>query len=593
METFENLVDMFEKATKKHASRPLFGVKKSGAYHWITYGEIAKQVEEFRGGLAALGVGRGDRVAIICNNSPEWAVGAYATYGLGAQYVPMYEAQLVKEWEYILKDSGAKVLLVANAEIEGKTRPFIETVDTLEHVVNLTGTADDGTTFKGLLKLGREKPAPTVNPGDDDICGFIYTSGTTGNPKGVLLSHGNITSNINAIHEIFPMSSDDVSLSFLPWAHSFGQTVELHALLSYGAAMGLAESVATIIENLAEVKPTLLFSVPRIFNRIYDGVNKKMADAGGLKLKLFKKTLEVAKKKRDLEASGGSSLLLNIQHGLLDKVVASKVRDRFGGRLRYAFSGGAALSKDVGEFIDNLGILVYEGYGLTETSPIATANTPNGRRIGSVGKPIPKVSVKLLPAEGAPEGQGEIVVYGPNVMKGYHNLPEATAAVFTEDGGFRTGDMGRIDAEGFVYITGRVKEQYKLENGKYVAPAPLEEKLRLSQYIANIMIDGTNRPYNVAVIVPDFDALKGWASGKGITTSSTEELVRRPEVVDLLKTEIKSLGADFKGFERPEKFVIATEDFTTENGMLTPSLKVKRRNVMAKYGDQLARLYES
>jgi long-chain acyl-CoA synthetase len=593
METFENLVDMFHKATKKYASRPLFGVKKNGAYHWLTYGDIAKQVEEFRGGLASLGVGKGDRVAIICNNSPEWAVGAYATYSLGAQYVPMYEAQLVKEWEYILKDSGSKVLLVANAEIEAKTRPMIGTIETLEHVVNLTGTADDGTTYKGLLNIGRARPAPFVNPADEDICGFIYTSGTTGNPKGVLLSHGNITSNINAIHEIFPMSSEDVSLSFLPWAHSFGQTVELHALLSYGASMGLAESVATIIENLAEVKPTLLFSVPRIFNRIYDGVHKKMADEGGLKLKLFNATLANARKKRELEAQGKSSLLVNIKHGVLDKLVASKVRARFGGRLRYAFSGGAALSKDVGEFIDNLGILVYEGFGLTETSPIATANTPQGRKIGSVGKPIPRVTIKLEPAEGAPEGQGEIVVYGPNVMKGYHNLPEATAAVFNEQGGFRTGDMGRIDEEGFLYITGRVKEQYKLENGKYVAPAPLEEKLRLSQYIANIMIDGTNRPYNVAVIVPDFDVLKGWATSQGITTSSTEELVRRPEVTQLLRDEIKRLGSEFKGYERPEKFVIATEDFTTENGMLTPSLKVKRRNVMAKYGDQMGRLYDT
>jgi long-chain acyl-CoA synthetase len=593
MDTFQNLVDMFQKATKKYASRNLFGVKKNGAYQWITYGDVARQVDEFRSGLASIGVGRGDRVAIICDNSPEWAVGAYAVYGLGAQYVPMYVAQLPKEWEYILNDSGTKVLLVANAEIEAKTRPLIGKIPTLEHVVNLSGTAEDATTYKGLLKIGREKPVAAIQPADEDICGFIYTSGTTGNPKGVLLSHGNITSNINAIHEVFPMSSEDVSLSFLPWAHSFGQTVELHALLSYGASMGLAESVATIIENLSEVKPTLLFSVPRIFNRIYDGVNKKMTEQGGLKLKLFRKTLEVAKKRREMAAEGKSSMLVNIQHAVLDKIVASKVRERFGGRLRYAFSGGAALSKDVAEFIDNLGILVYEGYGLTETSPIATANTPNGRRIGSVGKPIPKVTIKLEPAEGAPEGQGEIVVYGPNVMKGYHNLPEATAAVFNDQGGFRTGDMGRVDADGFVYITGRVKEQYKLENGKYVAPAPLEEKLRLSPYIANIMVDGTNRPYNVAVIVPDFDTLKAWAQSKGITTSSTEELTRRPEVTELLKEEIRTLGADFKGFERPEKFVVATEDFTTDNGMLTPSLKVKRRNVMAKYGDQLNKLYES
>lgn len=596
MDTFENLVDMFEKSTKKFADRPLFGVKKNGAYQWITYREIAKQVDEVRAGLAAIGVGAGDKVAVIADNRPEWAIAAYATYGLGAQYVPMYEAQLPKEWEYILKDCGAKVLLVANDKIDEKCRPMLKQnggVETLEHVVNMNGKADDATSFKGVAELGRKNPKPSTQPKPEDVCGFIYTSGTTGNPKGVLLTHRNLTSNVNAVHQIFPMASDDVSLSFLPWAHSFGQTVELHCLLSYGASMGLAESVATIIDNLAEVKPTLLFSVPRIFNRIYDGVNKKMQEAGGLKLKMFNRMLAVAKEKKELEAKNKSSFAVNLQFKVLDKLVASKVRARFGGRLKYAFSGGAALSKEVGEFIDNLGITVYEGYGLTETSPIATANSPLGRKIGSIGRPIPLVTVDIEPVDVAPEGQGEIIVYGPNVMMGYHNLPEETAKAFNAKGGFRTGDMGRKDADGFVYITGRVKEQYKLENGKYVAPAPLEEKLRLSPYIANIMVDGTNRPYNVAVIVPDFDSLKGWAKDNGIAFSGNEDLVAKSEVVKLISGEVAKYGAEFKGFERPEKFVLATEDFTTENNMLTPSLKVKRRNVMAKYGDQLDRLYKS
>jgi len=592
METFENLVDMFEKSTDKYTSRPLFGVKQGGAYQWITYGEIRKQVDEFRGGLASIGVGPGDKVAIIADNSPAWAVAAYATYGLGAQYVPMYEAQLPKEWEYILKDSGSKVLLVANDKIEAKTRPFIGHVPTLQHVVNLTRESSDAETFAGLRKIGRDKPAPSVKPSPEDVCGFIYTSGTTGNPKGVLLTHRNLTSNVNAVHEIFPMSSEDVSLSFLPWAHSFGQTVELHCMLSYGASMGLAESVSTIIDNLAEVKPTLLFSVPRIFNRIYDAVNKKMIESGGLKKKLFDKLMKLANEEKKLAAQGKSlGFFGKLQRGLLDKVVASKVRARFGGRLKYAFSGGAALSKDVADFIDNLNITVYEGYGLTETSPIATANWPQNRKIGSVGRAIPEVKVSLIPAEGAPEGQGEIVVHGPNIMKGYHNMPEEDAKVFTADRGFRTGDMGRIDEQGFVFITGRVKEQYKLENGKYVAPAPLEEKLRLSPYIANIMIDGTNRPYNIAVIVPDLEALKKWAGESGVSFDTVDNLLANAKVTALIKGEIEKLGAEFKGFERPEKFVLTPDDFTTDNGMLTPSLKVKRRIVMEKYGTKIAQLY--
>jgi len=594
VETYENLVDMFEKSTKKFADRPLFGVKKAGVYQWTTYREIAKKVDELRGGLAGLGVGPGDRVAVIADNRPEWAIAAYAVYGLGAQYVPMYEAQLPKEWEYILKDSGTKLVFGANDKIVDKLKPMLAAaggVATLEHVINFAGTGAG--TFEGLLAAGREKPSPSLQPKPEDVCGFIYTSGTTGNPKGVLLTHANITSNINAVHQIFPMGQDDVSLSFLPWAHSFGQTCELHCLLSYGASMGLAESVSTIIDNLAEVRPTLLFSVPRIFNRIYDGVNKRMNEAGGLKLKLFNKMLEVAKTKKNLEAMGKSSFVTNLQFKVLDKVVASKVRARFGGRLKYAFSGGAALSKEVGEFIDNLGITVYEGYGLTETSPVATANSPQGRKIGSIGRPIPGVRVEIVPVDVAPEGQGEIIIYGPNVMKGYHNLPEDTAASIMSDSGFRTGDMGRKDQDGFIYITGRVKEQYKLENGKYVAPAPLEEKLRLSPFIANIMVDGTNRPFNVAVIVPDFESLEKHAKDSGIAFATREELVARPEIVKLFLGEVQKYGAEFKGFERPEKFVLATEDFTTDNNMLTPSLKVKRRNVMAKYGEQIANLYKS
>ncbi|MCB9726910.1 MAG: long-chain fatty acid--CoA ligase [Deltaproteobacteria bacterium] len=590
-ENFSNLVDMFEKSTARYRNNRLFGVKRDGRYEWMTYGEVGEQVAAFRGGLASLGVAKGDRVAIISNNRPEWAIAAYATYSLGAQFVPMYEAQLPKEWEYILEDSGAKVLIVPNNAIHEQTKDFPDHIDSLAHVIDLEGEASKRC-YASLLKVGRDNPVPSVKPDPSEVCGFIYTSGTTGKPKGVLLSHGNITSNINAVHAIFPMSADDVSLCFLPWAHSFGQTVELHCMLSYGAAMGLVESVNTIIENLAEVRPTLLFSVPRIFNRIYDGVNKRMAAEGGIKKLLFDRTLTVAAERRALTAHGkGSSLLLEAQHAVLDKLVGAKIRERFGGRLRYAFSGGAALSKEVGEFVDSLGITVYEGYGLTETSPIATANYPGNQRIGSVGKAIPGVRVELGPAEVAPEGQGEIVVYGPNIMQGYHNLPEETAEVFTADGGFRTGDLGRIDSDGFVYITGRVKEQYKLENGKYVAPAPLEEKLKLSPFINNLMIDGTNRLYNIAVIVPDLENLREWARENGIEAADDEALCKDPAVNSQMEREIERYSTEFKRFERIGRFILTPEDFTTENDMLTPKMSLKRRNVLAKYGDAINRLY--
>ncbi len=588
---FTNLVEMFERSAERFRTNRLFGVKRDGRYVWLTFGEVRDRVDHLRGGLATLGVGKGDKVAVIANNRPEWAIGAYATYGLGAQYVPMYEAQLAKDWKYILVDSGAKVLLCANAEIYAKCVPFVDEIDTLEHVVDLNSRAADATSYEGLLAAGRAKPTQSVKPESTDICGFIYTSGTTGNPKGVLLSHGNITSNINAVHDVFPMDASDTSLSFLPWAHSFGQTVELHCMLSYGASMGLAESVTTILDNLLEVRPTLLFSVPRIFNRIYDGVHKKMAAAGGAKKALFDRTIHVAQGRRRLAADGSSSMLLDLQYKVLDKLVGSKIRERFGGRLKYAFSGGAALSREVGEFIDNLGITVYEGYGLTETSPIATANWPDNQLIGSVGKQIPGVRIEIHDTETAPAGQGEIVVYGPNVMQGYHNLPEETEQAFTEDGGFRTGDMGRIDADGFVFITGRVKEQYKLENGKYVVPAPLEEKLKLSPFINQIMIDGTNRPFNTAVIVPELESLRLWAKDKGVRFSGDADLCQSTEVRELLEQQIAEYSTEFKGYERPKKFFVSHEEFSTANDMLTPTLKLKRRNVMVAYDAQIKGLY--
>jgi long-chain acyl-CoA synthetase len=591
---FCNLVEMFHQSCRRYAGNPLFGVKRDGRYQWLTYREVEARVDRCRAGLADLGVGKGDKVAIIANNSPEWAITAYATYGLGAQYVPMYEAQLAKDWKYILEDSGAGVLIVSTPAIYEQTKGFAGTVGALAQVVCLGLPASDPASFEALEERGRARPVEPVHPEPEDVCGFIYTSGTTGNPKGVLLTHRNLASNVNALHETFPMSPEDCSLSFLPWAHSFGQTCELHGLISYGASTGLAESVESIIPNLAELRPTLLFSVPRIFNRIYDGVHKKMAEEGGTKKLLFDRTLAVANRRRTLLEDGGrTSFLLELQYLLLDALVGRKIRGRFGGRLRYAFSGGAALSPEVATFIDNLGIMVYEGYGLTETSPIVTANCPAARRIGSVGRPVPGVRVAMVPCEGAPEGHGEIVVYGPNVMRGYHNLPEQTADVMTADGGFRTGDLGRVDEAGFVWITGRVKEHFKLENGKYVAPAPLEEQLKLSPYIANLMIDGTNRPCNAAIVAPDYAALRSWAREhqRSLAAEDNQALCDDPEVQRLIGEEIARHSASFKGFERVQKFVLVPEDFTTQNDMLTPTLKIKRRTILARWGDRLAALY--
>jgi len=583
---FENLVDVFDHATSQFGSRELFGTKKNGTWVWTKYSEFAEQVNKARGGLASLGVQRGDKVAVIADNRVEWAVIAYACFGLGAAMVPMYEAA-IKDWEFIIDDCGAKLVVVA-------TKPILEKVSKFYkgNIVCLDDSANGESrisTYKALLTSN--KNVPSIKPAKDDMCCLIYTSGTTGNPKGVILTHGNISSNVNAVHDVFPMRDDDRSLSFLPWAHSFGQTCELHCLFSVGASMALAESTQKILDNLGEVQPTLLFSVPRIFNKLYQAVQKQISEQAAPIQNLVKAALKCTAKERNHERLTISE---HITLQLADKLVFSKVRKRFGGRLKYAFSGGAAISRDVAEFIDSLGVTVYEGYGLTETSPISTANWPNERRIGSVGRPIPGVRIEIDPTVGSGSKdrvEGEIIVHGPNVMQGYFKRDEENAKAFTKDRGFRTGDQGYLDSSGYLFITGRIKEQYKLENGKYVAPSPLEEKLKLSPFILNALVYGDNKPYNVALLCADTNAVQKWAANQGLGSLSGEALLDNPRVRELFKKELDTHMAEFKGFEEVREFAIIGEDFTTDNDMLTPSLKVKRRKVMEKYGKTVEALY--
>ena len=601
---FKTLVELLAQAVQQHGDRELFGTKKDGRWTWTTYREFRSMVDRFRAGLASLGVQRGDNVAIIANNRVEWAVAAYASYGIGAAFVPMYEAQHAKEWEFIVRDCEAKVLIVASDGILAKARAFVSDVPSLRALVVL----DEGTngsirdsrekvsSYASLLGLGSAVPSIAPDPGD--VAGLIYTSGTTGNPKGVTLTHSNIASNVSAVLEIFPVERADRSLSFLPWAHVFGQSVELHVLLSTGSSMALCEGVDRILENLSEVGPTLLFSVPRIFNKIYTAVQQQIATQPKPLQWLVHEAFQITAKERAGERLKVRELALL---KVVDRLVFAKVRARFGGQLKYAFSGGAALSIEVAEFIDSLGITVYEGYGLTETSPIVTANSPGSRKVGSVGRAIPGVGIEIDPATGesrrSPDGkstrfEGEIVVYGHNVMKGYLKRPEENAAVFTSDGGFRTGDMGYVDAQGFLFITGRIKEQYKLENGKYVVPTPIEEALKLSPYVANAMVYGDNRPYNVALVVVDVRAVRRWSETEHLRLPHDDQGVLKDERVrSLLKTEIDKQATAFKGFESIRDFALIDTDFTTENGMLTPSLKLKRRKVVETFGALFEQMY--
>ena len=583
--SFTSLVDVYEDACTRFAHRDALGTKRDGEWTWASYAHLRALVDECRGGLAQLGVAPGDRVAIVAANRLEWAVACYATYGLEAVFVPMYEAQLRKEWTHILKDSGARVCIASTPSIHETVRAIASELPGLEHVIGLELPAEHEQSFRHLLGAGADHPIEPRHPTAEAIAGFIYTSGTTGMPKGVVLSHGNLVSNLMAMREVFPLEPTDRSLAFLPWAHSFGQVAELHYGLSQGISIALNDELPHLLDNLAEVHPTILVAVPRVFNKIYDSVSQQIAHKPAVIRKLFADGLKTAALHRDGKKG---SWLRELELSLDDKLIFSKVREKFGGKLKFVISASAALSKEVAEFVDALGIDVYEGYGLTETSPAVTINTPGHRKIGSVGRVIPGVRVEIDRDVTGDPIDGEIVVYGPNVMQGYHERPEETRAALTPDGGLRTGDLGHLDEDGYLYITGRIKEQYKLENGKYVMPAPVEEHLKLSPYIANVMLHGANRPYNVAVVVPEKKMLEEWAANEKIDLAGAGAKAR---MQSLLHSEIETRGAELRRYELPKRFVIADEDFTTDNGLLTPTLKLKRRAVLDRYGADLEALY--
>lgn len=585
-EDFSDLVSMWERLTTRYAERPLFGEKRASGWVWQTYGEIGEQVQAFRAALATLGVGRGDRVALISDNRVEWAVVVHATLSLGAAYVPMYESQTGDDWAFILRDSGAKVVFGAKREIVRALDEAKPGIPTLQHVCGFDLDATDPRSFAALLASGRSaaKTAP-AKTAPEEPAGFVYTSGTTGEPKGVVLTHKNFCANINALTPLFPLTSEDRSLAFLPWAHAFGQTAEFYMLPALGCSVAINDEVPKLVANLPDLRPTVLIAVPRIFNRIYDGVNQQMRDKPKPIQALFHAGIRAAtRRSRGAQLSFGESVTLK----LADKLIFKKVRQKFGGRLRLVVSGSAALSKEVAEFIDALGIDVYEGYGLTETAPVVSVNTPAHRKIGSVGKPLGNVRVTIDNQITNDAKNGEIVVHGDNVMPGYHNRPDEDAKIFTGDHGLRTGDMGFVDEDGYLYITGRIKEQYKLENGKYVVPSPLEEELKLSPYIGNVMLHGANKPHNVALVVLNQVNLAKWAEREGITLGDP---TTNPQVRELLRAELEQHSKDFRGYERPKGFALIIDDFTVENGMLTPKMSVRRNQVLAHYQGTFDKLY--
>jgi len=590
----DNLVDIFENSVSKYPNNQLIGEKDSaGVYQWLTYSQIAARVNNLRAGLSTIGIKAGDTVGIIANNRKEWVIGEIATQGLGAAYVPMYEKELVSMWKYILKDAAVKVLFVSKPDVLEKVKNFPAEIPTLKHIFLIEGTGENS--MEALEKKGAQKPISSIKPKPTDVAVLIYTSGTTGEPKGVLLSHGNLTENVkNALSWFLNLTEKSRCISMLPWAHSFGITADLHGFIMRGGSIGIMGSVETLIDDLLKIQPTFMITVPRIFNKVYNGVWAKMREEGGVKLKLFEAALAAAKQKRE---TGKASL----KYKILDKIVLQKIRDRFGGRLENAITGSAPMNVDIAKFLIDVGIPTYDCYGLSETSPAITVNSPlMGNRLSSVGKPINKTKVVIDRSRTGEAGDdGEIICFGPQCMIGYHNKPEKTKEVIVELNGMRgvrTGDRGRLDDDGFLFITGRFKEEYKLTNGKYIHPESLELEMKVLPWILNAIVIGAGHEYNVGLIVPDLKLLEHLAAGMKLSVKPKDLFdSANPEArnfKELLTAEVQNhLKKTFGSYEIPQKFEFVLEDFTVDNGMLTQTMKLKRQVVMEKYGDKLEKLY--
>jgi len=587
----------------KYADRDCLGTRVGANYEWINYAQFGVMVDNFRKVLAQHKIERGDKVALISNNRVEWAVAMYAVTGVGGQLVPMYEAQLEKDWTYIINDSDTKLALVANDRIYEKVSKYIGNVGKLESVLCMDADEQYLYSYKRWMKLAEKMdPVPVAKLSPGEISTIIYTSGTTGNPKGVELSHENVVANLRGLDYLWQKELEqNVSLAFLPWAHVFGQTAELHSLLAIGSALGIVSKREEILEAIPLIRPTIIMSVPVLFNKVYDGVMKVMNEGPPLKKKLFMASLGVARERNHmLEFGETPSAWLDFKFNLADKIVLSKVRERLGGRMKFFAAGGAATSVTVLQFFEDIGIPVCEGYGLTETSPVITsgANDWQTRRLGCVGVPLYNNIVQIIDPntleERAAGEEGEIVQSGPNVMVGYRNNSKANEEVFFMKDGkrfFRTGDLGRMIEGKFLKITGRIKEQFKLENGKYVVPAPLEDSITRSQFIAQSFMHGENKPFTAVLIVPDPIEVPAWAAKNGLEGMPMAELIKEQKVVDLMQKELIAACGVLKSYERPKKWTLISEPFSPDNQMLTPKMSLRRANILAAYGKQVEDMF--
>ena len=582
------LISMFEDSIQHYGSKPALASKpKGGTYEDISYTALGESVDAFSRGLNALGVEKDDRVAILSENRPEWAITDFGSLKTGAVTVPMFSTLTAAQVGYILNDSGAKVICVSTEKQLEKCLSIRDKIPKLEQIIifdSIEGETPEGVTeFEAVCEPTGEDTDNTTS--EDDIATIIYTSGTTGNPKGVMLTHANFISNVQVCKSLIDVSETDVLLSFLPLSHVFERLGGHYVPLFSGAKIAYAESTFTVAQNMQEVAPTVMLSVPRLYETMHDRILRAVQEGSSLKQKIFHWGVSVGSSVSSAIQQGKKpSAILRLQQNIADKLVFAKLKAATGGRLRFFVSGGAALPQAIAEFFHAAGILILEGYGLTETSPVISINYPEKWKFGTVGAPVPGVEVRI--AE-----DGEILTRGPHVMKGYFNNEAATAEVIDREGWFHTGDIGIIDADGFVKITDRKKNIIVLSNGKNVAPQPIESELVQSPFISQIMVIGSERKNLAALIVPNFDALKAWASENSIETDNLSAMLQAREVQQHIQREIRSRLTDFADFEQVRRFVLLEKEFSQEADEMTPTLKLKRNVIIERYSDEIEQMY--
>ena len=583
----KTIADLLPKSVAKYGSKRAVMFKDDSG-HWATrsYDEVGETVRELSLGLIALGIEKGDKVAILANTRPEWTYFDFAALTAGATVVPIYQTNSAEECEYVLENSDARAVIVEDEEQLEKIRAIRDRCPQLEHVIRMTGKGGGAISQDELVKRGAGLTeadwAERYESVDlDDVCTFIYTSGTTGPPKGCVISHGNYRAMLDMVVEKNVLGDDEeLTYLFLPLAHSFALLIQL-GNFELGSSIAYWErDPLRIVPNLSEVKPTYFPSVPRIFEKIYTAATAAIEKEGGAKKKIFDWSIAVGKRYREAERSGGAGALLTAQHKLADRLVLEKIRNLFGGNLRVAVTGAAPINPDILRFFDAAGVLVLEGWGMTETSTAATIATPDDFKFGTIGKPLPGVEVKIA-------DDGEILVKGPNIFRGYYKNDEATSEALV-DGWLHTGDLGEFDEDGYLTITGRKKDIIITAGGKNITPANLEAEIKQHPLVSQCVVVGDRRPYLVCVVTLDPEEAQKLASEKGLDAGTLHE---DAGVRASIQAHLDQINQKFARVEQVKKFAILPQDLSQEGGELTPTMKIKRNVVAEKYESEIESLY--